>query len=78
MAILDGDNSLGSISEKKIQEYIKTHGNLYPNCAIMFAIRELYPRDALHDIELIKKTENYIQKIREDKFKILSNQCFND
>lgn len=63
MAIADADSFASDFLKKKIQDYITTHGNLYPNCAIMYSYG-IYPRDALDDVELIKKTEEGLQKIK--------------
>lgn len=65
MAIPDGDKFSADFLKKKLQEYIKAHGNLYPNCAIMYSYG-VYPRDAIEDVELIKKTEETLQRIREN------------
>jgi len=64
MAIPDGDKYLADFLKTKLQEYIKDHGNLYPNCAIMYSYG-VYPRDALDEVELMKKTEELLKKIRE-------------
>lgn len=65
MAIGDADKHSADFMKKKLQEYITTHGNLYPNCAIMYSYG-VYPKDALDDVELLKKTEETLQKIREE------------
>lgn len=63
MAILDGDKFSADFLEKKLQEYIKDHRNVYPNYAIMYSYG-VYPKDALDDVELMKKTEESLQKLR--------------
>lgn len=63
MAVPGGDSYSSDFLKKKIQDYITSHGNLYPNCAIMYSYG-IYPRDALDDVELIKKTNEGFQKIK--------------
>lgn len=64
MVITDGDKFSADFLKKKIQGFIKERGNLYPNCAIMYSYA-VYPEDAIDEIELIRKIENSLQKIRE-------------
>lgn len=64
MAIQDGDKFLGDFLKKKIQGYVKTRGNLYSNCAILYSYG-VYPDDALDDEGLIKKVQESLQKVRE-------------
>lgn len=64
MAIPDGDKFSADFLKKKLQSYIKERGNLYPNCAIMYSYG-IYPDDALDDLELLKRVEDSLQKIRE-------------
>lgn len=63
MAIPDGDTFSADFLEKKLQEYIKDHRNVYPNYAIMYSYG-VYPKDALDDVELLRKTEESLQKLR--------------
>lgn len=65
MSIQDGDKFSADFLKKKLSEYMTSHGNLYPSCAIMYSYG-VYPNDALDDVELLKKTEETLQKIRED------------
>lgn len=65
MSITDGDKFSADFLKKKLSEYMTSHGNLYQNCAIMYSYG-VYPNDALDDVELLKKTEETLQKIRED------------
>lgn len=62
--IPDEDRALADTLKVKLQEFVKLHGNVYPNCAIMFAYG-VYPKDALEDVELFKKVNDTLQKIRE-------------
>lgn len=62
MVVPDGDKFSADFLKKKIQSYVKDHGNLYPNCAIMYSYG-VYPEDALDEVELIKKTEESLQRI---------------
>lgn len=66
MAIPDADSFASDFLKKKIQDYIISHGNLYSNCAIMYSYG-VYPRDALDDVELIKKIDDNFQKIKVGK-----------
>lgn len=65
MAILDGDKFSADFLEKKLQEYIKDHRNVYPNYAIMYSYG-VYPKDALDDVELIRKVDDSMQKVRSE------------
>lgn len=64
MAIAEGDKFSADFLKKKIQTFVKERGNLYPNCAIMYSYA-VYPEDATDEVELIKKTRQALQKIRE-------------
>lgn len=63
MTIPDGDKFSADFLKKKIQEYIKSRKNIYPNCVIMYSYA-VYPEDALDDVELIKKAEESFQKVK--------------
>ena len=63
LAIPDGDKYLADFLKSKLQEYIKDHGNLYPNCAIMYSYG-VYPKDAGDEAELLKKIDEGFQKIK--------------
>lgn len=65
MAVPDGDKFSADFLKKKIQEYVNSHGNLYQSCAIMYSYG-IYPKDAIDDVGLLKKTEENLQKIREE------------
>lgn len=62
MVIPDGDKFAADFLKKKIQGYMKTHGNLYPNCAIMYSYG-VYPEDAIDEVELIRKAEESFQRV---------------
>lgn len=64
LSIPDGDKFLADFIKKKLQEYIKDHGNLYPNCAIMYSYG-VYPDDAIDDVGLLRKIGETLQKIKE-------------
>lgn len=64
MVIPDGDKFLADFLKKKIQGYVKDRKNLYPNCAIMYSYG-VYPDDAPDEVDLMKKTDESLQKIRE-------------
>ena len=64
MIIPDGDKFSADFIKKKLQEYLKTYENIYPNCVIMYSYG-VYPKDAVDDFELMKKTQDTLQKIRE-------------
>ncbi|MFA7658848.1 MAG: hybrid sensor histidine kinase/response regulator [Candidatus Gastranaerophilaceae bacterium] len=64
MVIPDGDKFSANFLKKKMQGYIKSHKNLYPNYAIMYSYG-VYPEDSLDDAGLIRKVEESMQKIRE-------------
>lgn len=64
MVIPDGDKFSADFLKKKLQAYINERRNLYPNYAIMYSYA-VYPDDAIDELELIKKAEESLQKIRE-------------
>lgn len=64
MAIPEGDKFAADFMKKQIQTYIKDRENLYPNCAIMYSYG-VYPDDALDDVELIKKVNEELRKIKD-------------
>lgn len=64
MVVAEGDKFSADFLKKKIQSYIQERGNLYPNCVTMYSYA-VYPDDALDDIELFKKVNESLQKIRE-------------
>lgn len=66
MAIADGDRYSADFLKKRVQEYITTHNNVYPNCVIMYSAG-IYPTDALDDVELIKKVDEEFQKVKCEK-----------
>lgn len=63
MIIPDGDKFSADFLKKKIQGFVNERGNLYQNCAIMYSYG-IYPDDAIDDVELIKKVEDSLQKIK--------------
>ena len=63
LVLPDSDKFSADLLKKKIQEYMKTHENVYPNCVIMYSYG-VYPKDALYDVELIKKVDGTLQKLR--------------
>jgi signal transduction histidine kinase len=62
MVISDGDKFAADFLKKKLEEYVKTHENLYPNCAIMYSYG-VYPDDALDETDLIRKMDEGLRKI---------------
>lgn len=64
MVVPNMDKFSADFLKKKIQGYFHDRKNLYPNCAIMYSYG-VYPDDALDEVELLKKTDGAIQKIRE-------------
>lgn len=64
MVIPDGDKFSADFLKKKIQGYIKERKNLYPNCAIMYSYG-VYPEDAIDEVELMRKTDESFQRIKE-------------
>ncbi len=64
MIIPDGDKFSADFLKKKIQGYVSKRRNLYPNCAIMYSYG-IYPDDAIEEVELLKKTDESMQKIRD-------------
>lgn len=63
MAISEGDKYSADFLKKKLQDYIKTHENVYPKYAIMYSYG-VYPTDAFDDVELLRKTHEGLQKVR--------------
>jgi len=63
MVIQDGDKFSVEFLKKKIEEYLNQHGNLYPNCAILFSYG-VYPDDGIDEGELISKVEDSFVHIR--------------
>lgn len=64
IVVPDGDRFSTDFLKKKIQGFVAERGNIYPNCAIMYAYA-VYPDDALDDVELMKRVEESFHKIRE-------------
>lgn len=64
MVIPDGDKFSADFLKKKIQGYIKERKNLYPNYAIMYSYG-VYPEDAIDEVELMRKTDESFQRIKE-------------
>lgn len=64
MIVPDGDKFSADFLKKKIQGYVKENKNIYPNCAIMYSYG-VYPDDAIDEVELIRKLDEGLQKIKE-------------
>jgi len=64
MVIPDGDKFSADFLKKKIQGFFKDRKNLYPNYAIMYSYG-VYPEDGIDEVELIRKTEEGLRKIKE-------------
>lgn len=64
MVVPEGDKFSADFLKKKIQAYVQERANLYPKCAIMYSYA-IYPDDAIDEAELITKTEESLQKIRD-------------
>ena len=64
MVIQDGDKFSVDFLKKKLETYIKDHGNIYPNCAILYSYA-VYPDDAVDENALIKKIQGTQIHIRE-------------
>ena len=62
MVIQEGDKFSANFLKKKLEEYMKSHGNLYPNCAILYSYG-VYPEDSLEEEELIKKVQESFTRI---------------
>ncbi len=62
MIIPDGDKFSANFLKKKIQSYLKEQRKIPEKHAIMYSYG-VYPDDALDDFELIKKVEEFTQKI---------------
>lgn len=66
MVVPDGDKFSASFLKKKLQGCIKEKKDLYPNCVIMYSYG-IYPEDATDEIELIRKINESMQKIKCEK-----------
>lgn len=64
LAIPEGDKFSADFLKKKLQSYVQDRKNLYPNCGIMYSYA-IYPEDALDDIDLMKKLQDSLQKLRD-------------
>lgn len=64
MIISDGDKFSADFLKKKLQGYINEHKNLYSNYAIMYSYA-VYPEDGIDEVELVRKIEESVEKIRE-------------
>lgn len=62
MVVPDGDKFAADFLKKKIQGYISERKTSYTNCAIMYSYA-VYPEDAVDEIELMRKTEETLQKM---------------
>ncbi len=63
MSITDADNFSADFIKKRIEEFINANKKSYENCDIMFSYG-IYPRDALDDIDLLKKVDKSFQLIK--------------
>lgn len=64
MIIEDGDKFSADFLKKKLEGYLTEHGNIYPNCAILYSYA-VYPEDAADENALLKKIQETQIHIRE-------------
>ncbi|MDD3436233.1 MAG: ATP-binding protein [Candidatus Gastranaerophilales bacterium] len=64
MVIPDGDKFSADFLKKKINGYFKDRKNLYPTYAIMYSYG-VYPDDAADEVELIRKVNEGLRKIKD-------------
>lgn len=64
MVIQDGDKFSADFLKKKLEGYLREHGNVYPNCAILFSYA-VYPEDGADENFLLKKIKETQIHIRE-------------
>ncbi len=64
LTVPEGDKFAADFLKKQIQSYLQERENLYPNCVIMYSYG-VYPDDALDDVELMKKVNDELRKIKD-------------
>ncbi len=64
MVIPDGDKFSADFLKKKIQGYFKERQNLSPTCAIMYSYG-VYPEDGIDEVELLRKLDDGMKKIKD-------------